>query len=260
MSVVATEQIVIELSKEVGEPGLHASQTLFGCVFDAIRDLSLHAMPCWGVTEGLTLNAYNAICWPSACVKPLMTFITRTTVDHEGTTQKRSFALAVDDSLLGTVNKTNSNQVSADQALWEFFRTDLFNAVYPYTSWNFGLGEVYGMQSDFWKDGVVTYDPTRRQSFVNGVRVESTDTYGMFFKSDGISCDNPPEWVPSQAKDAIESYALYKYYRVRNPNLGERMFQRYQQDFYRLSAWEADEGITAWIDSFRSNVQSSPKL
>lgn len=258
MGVVATEQIVIELCKETGEPGLQNNQTIYGAVFDAIRDLSLHAMPCWGVTEGLTLNSYNALCWPSACVKPLMTFITRSCTNKEGNIEKRSFALSVDDSLLGTINKSSQTDITPDDALWEFFRTDFAYSLYPYTSWNFGLGEVYGMQSDMWKTGVVTYDPTRRQSFVNNVRIESTDTYGIFYKSDGLS--ECPEWVPSQCKESIEKFALAKYYRVRNPSLGDRMWERYQQEFYRLSSFESDEGVTAWIDAFRSNVQSAPKM
>lgn len=248
--MVATEQIVIELCKETGEPGLSNQQTIFGCVFDAIRDLSLHAMPCWGVTQGLTANSLNAICWPSACVKPLMTFVTR---------NGRSFALAVDDSLLGTINKTTPS-ATADEALWEFFRTDLFYAVAPYTSWNFGLGEIYGLSSGAFKTGVVTYDPTRRQSFINGCSLLSTDTYGMFFKSDGLSSENPPEWVPSQCKEAIEYFALGKYYRTRNPNLGAVNRENYKQEFHRLSSFESDEGLTAWIDAMRSNVMSAPKL
>lgn len=256
MGVVATEQIVIELCKETGEPGLQNSQTLFGAVFDAIRDLSLHAMPCWGVTEGLTLNSYNAMCWPSACVKPLMTFITRTCTDQNGKIHKRSFALAVDDSLLGTINKSN-HAADADQTLWEFFRSDLFYAVAPYTSWNFGLGEIYGLSSGAFTTGVVTYDQPRRQSFINGCKIQSTDTFGMFFSSDGLS--TCPEWVPSQCKEAIEKFALAKYYRVRNPPLGASMFSMYQGEMYRLSSFEDDEGIGAWVDAFRSNCVSSPK-
>lgn len=258
MGVVATEQIVIELCKETGEPGLTNNQTVWGCVFDAIRDLSLHAMPCWGVTEGLALNSYNAMCWPSACVKPLMTFITRTHTAQDGTFHKRSFALAVDDSLLGTINKTPQSGVSCNESLWEFFRTDLFYAVAPYTQWNFGLGEVYGIPSGYWKDGVVTYDPPRRQSFINGCKVNSSDTFGMFFSSDGLS--ECPEWVPSQCKEAIERFALAKYFRTRNPQLGEMNFAWYQKEMYRLSSYESDEGITAWIDAFRSNVMSAPKM
>ena len=246
--MVATEQIVIELCKEVGEPGLQGNQTIWGCVFDAIRDLALHAMPCWGVTQGLKTDKVNAICWPTACVKPLMTFVTR---------NGRSFALAVDDSLLGTINKTPVDS-NPDSDLWEFFRSDLFYLNAPYISWNFGLGEIYGLPSGFWKTGVVTYDPTRRRSFINGCTILSTDTFGMFFKSDGL-CE-PPIWVPSQAKEAIEYFALGKYYRTRNPNLGELNRKNYKEEFYRLSAWEADEGITAWIDSIRSNVMSAPKL
>lgn len=247
MGVVATEQIVIELCKETGEPGLQNNQTIWGAVFDAIRDLSLHAMPCWGVTTGLTANNVNAICWPSACVKPLMTFLTR---------NGRSFALAVDDSLLGTVNKTTATS-TPDDALWEFFRTDLFFAIAPYESWNFGLGEVYGLASDTFKTGVVTIDPSRRQSFVNGCTLLSTDTLGMFYKSDGLS--ETPEWVPSQAKEAIEYFALAKYYRTRNPNLGAINRENYKQETYRLSAWESDEGITAWLDAFRAGTISAPK-
>jgi hypothetical protein len=249
MAVVATEQIVIELCKETGEAGLQNNQVLWGAVFDAIRDLSLHAMPSWGVTKGLTANNMNAICWPTACVKPLMTFITR---------NGKSFALAVDDSLLGTINYTAPGNQTPDDMLWEFFRSDAFFTVYPYTSWNFGLGEIYGMQAGYWTEGVVTHDPTRRQSFVNGCTVNSGDTFGYFFKSDGLS--ECPEWVPSQMKEAIEKFALWKYFRVRNPNLAEMFWIKYQGEMYRLSSFESDEGITAWIDAFRSNVLSSPKI
>jgi len=258
MGVVATEQIMLELCKETGEPGFTNNSTIWGCIFDAIRDLSLHAMPCWGVTEGLIPDLRNAICWPSACVKPLMTFVTRTHTDNQGTLHKRSFALAVDDSLLGTINKTSLSDTSCDQQLWEFFRTDLFYAVAPYTSWNFGLGEVYGLPSGYWKDGVVTYDQPRRQSFINGCRVESSDTYGMFFSSDGLS--EIPEWVPSQCKEAIEFFALAKYYRTRNPQLGELNRKNYKEEFHRLSSFESDEGLTVWIDAMRSNVMSAPKM
>src|ERR1700753_356686 len=185
MGIVATEQIMIELCKETGEPGFTNNQTIYGCLFDCIRDLSLHAMPCWGVTEGLTANNLNAVCWPNSCVKPLMTFITRSCTHQDGTVKKRSFALSISDDLLGTINKSDYNG-TPDQALWEFFRSDLFYAVAPYTSWNFGLGEVYGLPSDAFKTGVVTHDPTRRQSFVNGCTILSTDTFGFFFKSDGL--------------------------------------------------------------------------
>lgn len=170
----------------------------------------------------------------------------------------RSFALAVDDSLLGTINKTSvTSDTNPDNDLWEFWRTDLSYGLYPYQSWNFGLGEIYGLQSGAWKTGVVTYDPTRRQSFINGCTIQSTDTFGMFGKSDGL--DTMPEWVPSQAKEAIEKFALAKYYRVRNPPLGASMFSMYQGEMYRLSAWESDEGISAWIDSMRAGVMSAPK-
>lgn len=258
MGVVATEQIMIELCKETGEPGFTNNATIWGCIFDAIRDLSLHSMPCWGVTEGLTLNSYNAICWNPACIKPLMTFITRSVTHKDGTVEKRSLALAVSDDLLGTINKSNHISTS-DNDRWEFFRSDFFYALAPYQfeSWNFGLGEIYGVPSDAFKTGIVTHDPSRRQSFVNGCRLESTDTFGQFYASDGLS--ECPEWVPSQCKEAIERFALAKYFRTRNPQLGEMNFAWYQKEMYRLSSYESDEGITSWIDSFRSNVMSAPK-
>ena len=171
---------------------------------------------------------------------------------------KRSFTLAVDDSLMGTVNKTSNTGNSCDQDLWEFFRIDGFYALAPYQTWNFGLGEVYGLPSDYWKAGIVTHDPSRRQSFVNGCRVESGDTFGIFGKSDGLDC--MPEWVPSQAKEAIEYFSLGKYYRTRNPNLGAINRENYKQEMYRLMNWESDEGITAWIDAWRSNQLSAPKM
>lgn len=254
--MIATEQIVIELCKETGEPGLTNNQTIYGCVFDAIRDLSLHAMPCWGVTEGLTANNMNAICWPKACIKPLMTFVTRTKTQDDGTLLKRSFALAVSDSLLGTINKMPMD-ANPDNNLWEFFRSDFFYAYYPYPSWNFGLGEIYGLPIDYFKTGIVTYDPPRRQSFINGCSLQSTDTFGMFYKSDGM-CE-PPEFVPSECKEAIEYFALAKYYRTRNPQLGELNKKNYKEEFYRLQSFLSDEGITAWIDAFRSSVMSAPK-
>jgi hypothetical protein len=258
MSVVATEQIVIELCKETGEPGFQNNATIWGCIFDAIRDLSLHSMPCWSVTQGLTLNSYNALCWPDSCIKPIMTFLTRSVTHDDGTVEKRSFALSVDDNLLGTVNKTNTAG-NPDDVLWKFFSSDFFYAVAPYAyqSWNFGLGEIYGLPSDAFKLGVVTHDPSRRQSFVNGCRLESTDTFGIFGKSDGLS--SCPEWVPSQAKEAIEYFALAKYYRTRSPQLGAINRENYKQEMYRLSAWEADEGVSAWIDAMRAGTVSSPK-
>src|SRR3954467_6924394 len=106
MGAVATKQIVIELCKEVGDPQLLNSQTIWGCVFDAIRDLNIHNMPTWETAKDLCLNEYNAIDWPCGLVgKPLITFIMR---------DGRALALDVDDNILGTADTAVTDFAAAD--------------------------------------------------------------------------------------------------------------------------------------------------
>jgi len=248
MSVVAVEQIVIELCKETGEPGLHNGQVFYGAIFDAIRDLSLHNMPTWETVKNLPLNSYNAIDWPCSCVKPLITFIER---------DGRAFALDVDDNILGTINNKIQTFEEADCEIQDFFRIDGFDHLHDYfQTWNWGLGEVYGYGSGYRSIGMVTHDKNRRQSFVKGCTVKSTDTFGMMMKSDGLS---NAQYVPSEAKEAIEYFALAKYFRTRNPDLGELNRKNYKEEFRRLQIFSSDEGESSWIDAIRSNYRSSPK-
>lgn len=251
MALVAFEQIVIELCKETGEPGFLNSQTVTGCLLDGIRDLSLHAMPSYNIIEGLTVNDYNAICWPTECVKPLITFVTR---------DGKSLALDVNDDLLGGIVNSTTNCTcfqDAEREINDFFRIDGIGYGGYYNAWNWGLGEVYGYGTGYRSLGIVTHDPTRRQSFVKGITLLSTDTYGFFAKTDGLS--QAPMFVPAEAKEALEYFALAKYYRTRNPNLGELNKKNYKEEFRRLQCWLNDDGEAAWSIAVNSNNRSSPK-
>ncbi len=252
MALIAFEQLVIELCKETGEPGFLNSQAITGCLLDGVRDLSLHAMPSFDLIEGLTVNDYHAICWPSQCVKPLMTFITR---------NGRSYALDVNDDILSGIQNVDipercSCLGDADRDIQDFFRIDDFS-LYR-NMWTFGLGEVYGYGSGYHYLGMVTHDATRRQSFIKGCSIQSTDTFGFFAKTDGLS--QAPMFVPAQCKEALEYFALAKYYRTRNPQLGELNKKNYKEEFRRLQTFENDNGEDAYIDAIRSNYRSSPKL
>lgn len=250
MAVIALEQMVIELCKETGEPGFLNSQTITGCLLDGIRDLSLHAIPCFELIEDLSLNDYNAICWPQSCVKPLITFISR---------GGRSFALDVNDDLMCGIQNSDvkcNTFAEADTQIQDFFRIDGFEGFR--SMWNWGLGEVYGYGGGYHYLGMVTHDYNRRQSFVKGCTIKSTDTFGMFCKSDGLS--SAPLFVPVECKEALEYFALAKYYRTRNPNLGELNKKNYKEEFRRLQTFLEDEGEITWVDAVRSNVQSSPKF
>lgn len=251
MAVIAAEQIVIELCKETGEPGFLNQQTMWGCILDGIRDLSIHAMPSFTIIENLTLNDYNAICWPQDCVKPLITFITR---------DKRSFALDVNDDILSGIQNANSPTANsfqeADCQIQDFFRMD---AYWTWgTSWSWGLGEVYGYGTGYNSLGMVTHDYNRRQSFIKGCTLQSTDTFGMFCKSDGLSAGSPV-FVPVECKEALEYFALAKYYRTRNPNLGELNKKNYKEEFRRLQAFLNDDGAEAWNTAVNVNTMSAPK-
>jgi len=252
MGVIAFEQIVIELCKETGEPGLLNSQTITGYLLDGIRDMSIHAMPSYDLIDGLTLNDYNAICWPTECVKPLITFITR---------NGKSFALDVNDDLMSGIQNvkvsTACSFAEADQQIQDFFRIDGFGEYFR-TAWNWGLGEVYGYGGGYHSLGIVTHDPTRRQSFIKGCTIKSTDTFGFFAKTDGLSC--APMFVPAECKEALEYFALSKYYRTRNPNLGELNKKNYKEEFRRLQTFLNDNGEDAYTDAIRANYKSSPKF
>jgi len=251
MAAIPFEQIVIELCKETGEPGMLNNQTVVGCLLDGIRDLSLHAMPSWKLVTDLSLNDYNAICWPRSCVKPLITFITR---------DGRSFALDVNDDLLGGIQNVDvkcGSFIEADNQIQDFFRIDAYEGYR--NMWNWGFGEVYGYGGGYNYLGMVTHDYNRRQSFVKGCTIKSTDTFGFFCKTDGLDGE-APMFVPAECKEALEYFALAKYYRTRNPNLGELNKKNYKEEFRRLQTWLMDEGSQAWSDSVGSNVMSAPKF
>jgi|GEM_PF-3110702 len=250
MSVISLEQLVIELCKETGESGFQNSQTITGCLLDGIRDLSLHALPSWTIKEGLTLNDYNAICWPTDCVKPLITFLTR---------DGRSFALDVNSDLVGGIQNALEPAPTFDVANREiqgFFGASDYG-VYG-GSWGWGLGEVYGFGTGYNHLGMVTHDVTRRQSFIKGCNIQSTDTFGFFCKSDGLDA-GAPVFVPVEAKEALEYFALAKYYRTRNPNLGELNKKNYKEEFRRLQTYMNDSGEEAWSLAVHSGDRSSPK-
>lgn len=245
MAVIATEQIVIELSKEIGEPGLIGSQTLWGYLFDGIRDLAMHNMPTWETARGLTLNQYNAIDWPCSCVKPLITFIER---------NGRVFALDVDSDILNTVDLPAQSFADANREIEDFFRIDDYYGYYQTYNWT--LGEVYGFGGGYRHLGIVTYDKNRRQSFIKGCDLLSTDTFGCLYKSDGMS---QTQFVPAECKEALEFFALSKYYRTRNPNLGELNRKNYKEEFTRLSKFNDYDSETSWADAVHHNDISSPK-
>lgn len=248
MSVVATEQIIIELCKETGEPGLQNNQTLWGHLIDGIRDMAIFNMPTWETKKDLKLNNYNAFEWPCSCVKPLITFMMR---------NGRALALDVDDNILSTLDTNTSvtDFETANNEIQDFFRIDNYNGFYSTYTW--GLGEIYGFGAGYRHVGLVTHDPKRRQSFIKGCDLKTTDTFGMLFKSDGLS--DEVEYVPSVCKEPLENFALYKYYRIRNPNLSEIFFDKYTQFCYRLSKFNNDEGPEIWNFAVNGNTKSSPK-
>jgi len=248
MSVVAVEQMIIELCKETGEPGLTNNQTLFGNILDGIRDMAIFNMPTWETKKDLQLNSYNAFEWPCSCVKPLITFMMR---------NGRALALDVDDNILRTVDTKVTDFATADAEIQDFFRMDNYEGFYGAYTWGWGLGEVYGYGAGYRNVGVVTHDPKRRQSFIKGCRTLTTDTFGILFKSDGLSDDI--EFVPAICKEPLENFALYKYYRVRNPNLSAVFFDKYTQFCYRLTKFNDDDGVEAWSTAVASNTKSSPK-
>lgn len=246
MSVVASEQIIIELCKETGEPGLQNNQSIWTVFLDAIRDMAIFNMPTWDTVKDLQLNNYNAIDWPCSCVKPLITFMMR---------NGRALALDVDDNILRTVDTKVTDFATANTEIQDFFRITDIAGYYSTYSW--GLGEVYGYGGGYRHIGLVTHNPNRRQSSIHGCKILTTDTFGMLCKSDGLT--ERPDYVPSICKEPLENFALYKYYRVRNPNLSAIFFDKYTQYCYRLSKFENDSGAEAWSTAVLSNTISAPK-
>jgi hypothetical protein len=248
MSIVAIDQIVKELCNETGEPGLQNYDTLLGKVLDGIRDLSIFNMPIWKA-EQVDLNGYNAICWPNDCVKPLAVVLER---------NGRKIALDVSDDIYDTVGAVNKVTISdVNNEVGDFFRNDGYYQDW-YSLFNWGLGEVYGLNTGYGNSGVATHNKDRKQTIVQGVTLKDEDKLWFFYKSDGLG--DATQCVPSECKEAIEYFALSKYFRTRNPNLGSLNRENYKQEFYRLQRLYADESEQAWAKTMLSNVKSSPKI
>lgn len=245
MAFVATDQIIKELCLELDDPGFLRYNKLLGGVLDGIRDLSIYNLPTYSYAT-LNLNAYNAVVWTCSCVKPLLTYLLR---------NGNMVLLDVDEGIRNTFPVSAEDQAVAvaDCSCGDLFLTDGF-------AWsgqfNWGLGELYGLSGKSCQ-GFVTHNKNNRQSFVTGRGLETTDQIVMYFKSDGLS--ECPKEVWAECKTAIEHYALYKYWRNRDPKLSELNLKNYKENFTRITKFENDEGLTPWSDAIYSNVRSSPK-
>ncbi len=246
--MVATDQIVKELCLETGDPQFLNYNKLLAGVLDGIRDLSIYNMPSSSYEE-LELNLYNAVEWPCWMIKPLMTFLLR---------DGKAVILDVDDSLLSTfpVQAHADTTPSSDHQIQDAFNIDgyFFNW---YGTFNWGLGEWYGLPA-YRAFGFISHDRNVRQSYVKGNCLRSTDKILMYGISDGLT--ECPKFVPSECKTAIEHYALYKYFRVRNPQLGQLNLKDYKENFTRINKfWTGDDAHT-WMATMLSGVRSTPKF
>jgi hypothetical protein len=247
MSLIKTEQLVLELCKETGEPAAINNQTIWTGIFDGIRDLAIFGMPLYDSVEGLSLNNYNAICWPDKCIKPLIVYLKR---------DGKAIALDVDNSILHTNDEPKVNSIyDANRQVQDFFRIDGFSAAY--TMYHFDLGELYGYGGGYGHVGVVKNDKNKRQSQITGIDLRTDDSFGMFFKTDGLS--KPPIYIPAEIKTCLELFVLQKYFRVRNPGLGATFMNRYKEEFGRVMKFYDDDGIGGWLSATNSNDVSSPK-
>lgn len=245
--MVATDQIIKELCLEMGDPQFLNYSRLLGGVLDGIRDLSLFNMPSYSHAV-LDINHYNAVDWPCGLVKPLMTCLLR-----EG----RCVVLAVDDNIVNSYNDHNVKVVTPES---EHQIKDMFNIDGAYFSWygnfNWGLGEIYGLTSMI-VNGYVSHNKNLRQSTIKGNCTHSSDQVVIFYITDGL--DDCPMFVPTECKTAIEHYALYKFFRTRDPNLSERNLRNYKENFTRLNKFWTGDDVTTWNIAMNSNVKSSPR-
>ena len=245
--MVATDQIIKELCKETGDPAFLNYTSFEGPVLDAIRDLSIFNMPSFSHAE-LELNEYNAVEWPTAVVKPLAVLLVR---------NGEAMILDVDVSIenLFPEKVSPSNASESDNFIQDAFAID--GGRFAWTRFfNWGLGELYGLQS-YRGYGTVTHHKSNRQSYIKGNFMRSDDKIVMFYVTDGLEC--LPKFVPSECKTAVESYALYKFFRVRDTNKSQVFLKDYKENFTRLNKfWTADDDQT-WIAAMSSNVKSSPK-
>jgi hypothetical protein len=253
MSAVAIDQIVKELCVETGEPGLQNYDTLLGKVLDGVRDLNIFNLPTWTATT-VTLNNYNAICWPKGTIKPLMVVMER---------NGHKVALAVTSDIIDTIGDTSTDaqMMAASDEIDSFFLTNGSRDIagwFPIFNW--GLGEVYGLNTGYTVGGIVTHDKSRRQSFVRNIRVQDGDKFYFLAKADGLDALVQQDLcVPGECKEAIEYFALSKYFRTRNPNLASVNQENYRQQFYRLQRYNDTDDENAWVAMMLASNRSSPK-
>src|ERR1700761_3191863 len=205
MSGIATDQVIKELVREAGEPGLHGYTTMQGYMLDAIRTLNIFSMPTWSNVL-LPITSFNTINWPKSCVKPILTILKR---------GNKKYLLSVSTSLLDALPDdyvpTETDETCDAEDL---LRVDGLIDIFGWSVWNWGLGELYGSQTLAPPYGLVIHDKKNRQSYIKGVKLQTGDQIYFFFKDDGLH--NCPKFIPAEAKDTCEFYMLMKWFRVRN--------------------------------------------
>lgn len=249
MGTVATDQVIKEMCRETGEPGLHNYTTLQGYMLDSIRELNMFSMPTWS-TALLNITAFNTIDWPCDCVKPLLTVLFR---------KNKYYLLSVSNDIIGSVipnelPEADDTQCNAEDLL----SIDGYIEAYGWSIWNWGLGEVYAAETMLPPFGVVVEDKKNRQSYIKRCKLQTGDQIYLFFKSDGLG--DCPEFIPAEVKEVTEFFILMKWYRRRNPSMFEMMDAKYKERLFRVERWWNDEGEDAWIRAMNSNTVSSPKI
>lgn len=245
--MVATDLIIKQLCKETGDPGFHNYTDMLGNVIDGIRDLSIYNMPSYAHAV-LDISNFNAVEWPTGVVKPILTCLLR---------DGNCVILDVDDQLRSTYPQRSqeSETITSDNQIKDAFGID-GNYFRWSNGFNWGLGELYGL-TGFYAVGYVTHNKNTRQTTIKGNCLLSSDQIVMFYITDGL--DDCPKFVPSECKTAIEHYALYKYYRTRNPGLGQQNLKDYKENFTRLNKFYTADDDYTWIAAMNSSTKSSPK-
>lgn len=243
MSLLATDQIIKELCIETGEPGFINYNRVMGCVLDGIRDLNIYSIPSYGIAT-LEISMMNSVDWPTDCIKPLCVFIVR---------NNRMVILDIDDNLAPEETVREAQSIpEADCQINDY----LEGRVSEFDAWNLGIGELYGIGHGFNHLGYIKHNKDARMTHIVG-SIKTGDQVKMLYKSDGLS--KCPDFVPAEIKEALEYFALHKYFRTRNPNLSEVNLKNYKERITRLNKFYGDEGIGAWVSAMNSNVISAPK-
>ncbi len=245
--MVATDEIIKELCLANGDPQFLGYNRFLGGVIDGIRDLSIFNMPCYSHAV-LDINSYNSVEWPCSAIKPLVTCLLR---------DDRCVILDVSDDIVDTfpVKRVDTPECSTDDEIKDAFRIDGYYFNW-YGSFNWGLGEIYGLSS-YMAYGYIQHNINTRMSTIKGNCVKSTDQVVMFFISNGL--DECPKFVPDQCKTALKHYALYTYFMISNPNFSELSLKNYKENFTRLQKFDTGDDAHTWIAALNSNTKSSPK-